>query len=71
MKKNLIIILVVLAGVGTIFYWFSLRPSNIRKECLAEAEFNSAVINEINDSTRQNLIDDYYKNCLRRQGIEK
>lgn len=43
-KLSILIVIVIIAG-GT-FYWFQIRPSNIRKECLTEAQKYSRSIAE-------------------------
>jgi len=53
------------------FYWFQLRPANIRSKCLAEAEFNHLAINNSNDEARYQFINNYYNTCVRRFGLEK
>lgn len=56
MKTNKITILIVL-GIIVSFYWFQLRPSEIRKECFKK-----------HLSDRQ-IGDEAYINCLRSKGI--
>lgn len=53
------------------FYWFSYRPSQIRSRCLAEAEFDQRAIKGFEDEKRNDFINDYYKTCVKRFGIEK
>ena len=69
MRKYYIIITAVII-LSFLFYWYSYRPSKIRSACLAEAEFNRFNI-YANDKERQQFLDDYYKNCLRRFGLER
>ncbi len=70
-------------AVVTGFYWFQVRPANIKKECWAKienmqiAEGNGRIsgseskILEYRRIMRgdQETIDDYYKNCLRENGL--
>lgn len=66
-KGIIILILVVLAGA---FYWYEWRPSGIREQCFAEGEFKQAHLSRIAEE-RTSVIDDYYKACLHRFGLEK
>lgn len=45
-------------------------PSNIRAQCFAEAEFTPQAINTADDAQRYKFIDEYYKSCLHRMGVE-
>lgn len=68
LKVSVGIILLLLIG-GGLFYWYEWKPSKIGERCLAEAEFNSV---HLSDSVlRQQAIDDYYRNCTRRFGLEE
>lgn len=72
MKKiKTILILIIIAILGLSFYWFEWRPTQIRQRCFAEAEFDKRATLEFNDAVRQEFIDTYYKNCLKRFGLEK
>lgn len=63
-----------------IFYWFQLRPANIKKECwrsiediqtsgrLSGAEYSPIDLYRLK-SGNQEYVDDYYKNCLREKGL--
>ena len=63
----------ILALLLNIFitYDFSYRPSHIRAQCMAEAEFNPQTSSASDEAQRQQFIDTYYQNCLHRFGIEK
>lgn len=66
-------ILNIVALLFNIFitYNLSYKSSNVRKSCMAEAEFDrrSTIISD--DTLRQKFIDSYYQNCLHRFGLEK
>lgn len=74
-EKYKYIILIVLVLVAS-FYWFQLRPIQIRKQCAIEACLVGGGIIEgrnffycLNRSASINERD--YKNCLRKNGLEK
>ena len=65
------------------FYWFQLRPSNIRKQCnervLKEQEYSTSKAEREqlnNEMVKINAVerekaDFFYKDCLHQKGIEK
>ncbi|GEM_PF-1310885 len=63
----------ILALLLNIFitYGFSYKPSHIREQCIAEAEFTPTATLMSDEMERQKFIDTYYQNCIRRFGIEK
>lgn len=67
MKKEIIItaiMLVIFIFFG--FYWFQVRPSNIRKNC-AESAIGTTVFEQY----KKTVNDEKYKSCLKIHGIEK
>lgn len=71
----LIIIVVIISGA---FYWYELRPSNIRVECKNEAlRMGVSGIQNlgIDTAVREKLEEDkstyYYNDCLNIHGLEK
>ena len=58
--KNIIMILGIIFVAGFLFYWFQIRPSNIKKNCLKEEN----IIN-LGSSYAQGR----YKTCLARYGL--
>ena len=76
LNKNVIIIILSLL-VLILSIWiininvYGLRPSRIRQQCFAEAEFDTRADLEFDETKRQEFIDTYYKNCLRRFGVDK
>lgn len=61
------------------FYWFEFRPTGIRKSCSKDA-LESAVIStqnyEVLDSLKREekqneLMKDFYSNCIKSKGLEK
>ena len=75
-----VIIIVTILIVGGGFYWFQLRPEQIRKECWGktqksingeDATPNKFVPGEIVvQYGGQKAIDDFYNNCLREHGLQ-
>jgi len=63
----------ILALLLNIFitYGFSYKPSHIREQCIAEAEFTPTATLMSDEMERQKFIDTYYQNCIRRLGLEK
>jgi len=87
MKKTIIIssILVILI-LGAAFYWFQLRPTQVRKNCYTEAKEKAISLlgKKVADQPSQYsdmakignyfLKDDFqflYQNCLKKYGLEK
>lgn len=61
-KQHYIIIALILLIFGGAFYWYEVRPSQIRKKCIqsANTESNKAYFNET-----------AYKKCLMENGIKE
>jgi len=68
--KIILIVIIFIIILGS-FYWYELRPTKIRENCLAEAEFNPAIQVYIDDHSRTEFINDYYNTCIKRFGLEK
>lgn len=81
MKK--VYVIAVIAIVAVLFYRYDYRPSEVRKNCEAEAKQNAAVVlkekatidGAYRDAVAKNfyMYSDYenmYKQCLRSQGFE-
>ena len=66
--KNLIIFVLVIVGLA--FYWYELRPKEIKERCSAEARFDTRAISEPDYSKRQEFINSYYNDCLIRFGLK-
>lgn len=62
--KNIIIILVVIV-LAFGFYWYQIRPEQIRKECYELGAKSALLPNLV--ATENNPI---YKNCLAERGVE-
>lgn len=63
-----LIILVILLGA---FYWFGLRPSQIRKECYDYANKNTRFNFYDSESEYRTDLNFIYGNCLKIHGLEK
>lgn len=70
-NKNLItIILVLIAFLGILFYWYSYRPASIVSRCSFEAEEKAIEHNKAKDGTYQaDDRDTAYKWCLQKNGL--
>lgn len=67
MMKEIAISITILAFlIGYGFYWFSIRPSNIRKECAQSAFTGSNVI----DRYRKTMNEEKYESCLKTHGLD-
>lgn len=71
--ESWLVIVNILALIVNIFitYWHPLSSTRIREQCLVEGELNPTAVSISDDSSRFKYIDDYYKNCLHRFGLEK
>ncbi|PIP31957.1 hypothetical protein COX24_00880 [bacterium (Candidatus Gribaldobacteria) CG23_combo_of_CG06-09_8_20_14_all_37_87_8] len=71
---RIILLIIVLAVLGGVFYWYEWRPSQIRIRC-NDSAFNSSMASTDASSYTQNgrmeLKDKFYKDCLRYEGLEK
>jgi hypothetical protein len=79
-KQFKIIIILVLVVIGTSFYWFQLRPAQIRKSCWdkiekiksGELKSEKYVSQEFQIALgNQKATEDYYGNCLKGKGLDK
>jgi len=70
MKKYYTIIAITFIVLGFGFYWYSYKPKHIRSQCLAEAESNNSPFSNPSNKERMQKINDYYKICLHRFGLE-
>lgn len=75
-KRNIIIIIAIIFAVGFSFYWFQIRPSEIKKNCINEIESTSgsgAYQQFLKETGGINLespeINGKYKTCLAKHGI--
>jgi len=65
-----IVIILIMAGVA--FYWFQLRPSQIIKECTANAENKDLSSDYSKYTGEKNFFDQkVYDNCLLEHGLRK
>lgn len=81
MKTNqiVIILLTLIATLGIAFYWYELRPTNIRKKCSKDASESSVistqnyeVLDALKREEKQNeLMKDFYSNCIKSKGLHK
>lgn len=63
------IILIVLI-IGGAFYWYSLRPSIIKKDCYSEAREKAIIKSDLPDKKiYKDDFDTYYKWCLESKGL--
>ncbi len=76
-------VIILLLLVGSLFYWFEWRPSNIRKECKAYVlESKLSLTNEVEraslnwdmnkiNKVEQDRSDFWYKDCLKSKGLDR
>jgi hypothetical protein len=57
------IIVIILIVIGGIFYWFQLRPAQIRKECTENSY--------IDKKNQKYFLETSYSECLKKHGLEK
>jgi len=78
-KASASIITIILVISAFAFYWYELRPENIRKSCSKDAADsavistqNYEVLNTLKREEKQNeLMKDFYSNCIKSKGLEK
>ena len=68
MRKRIIVFILFI--LGTLFYWYSIRPSKIKQQCFAEAEFDKRTMFEMSDTKRHEFTEMYYSECLMRFGLK-
>lgn len=64
-NKFLYIIILCIAVVGFLFYWFQIKPSNVISQC------NKDALDYATKHDDENSYKDYYQICLRDNGINK
>lgn len=71
MKKFLFnsLLIIVLLMAGGMFYWFQIRPSNIRATCQEEVK-NKAQATEEEKSYDTSLANNWYRICLASKGMK-
>jgi len=78
MKGKIIIIVIIAALLGGVFYWFQWRPAQIRKECNQKTiepmlnQFKSGdTVSFEQSNALSNMVQLFYKSCLYKYGLEK
>jgi uncharacterized membrane protein len=61
-KKPLAVLLAIIVGTS-LFYWFQLRPSNIKKEC------HKFIIDKVKDIPSIEQANFAYTMCLHKNGL--
>lgn len=77
-SNNAFLIIVILALLGFVFYWFGIRTSNIRKECSRYAMVKSVQTypsSKVEDTTERTELQEaieekLYENCLAERGLK-
>ena len=64
-----VLLILIIFAFGT-FYWFEYRPIKIKETCSAEAHLGLRILAEANDNKRQEMINNYYYDCLMRFGLK-
>lgn len=75
-EKNTLIVIILLVFI-TVFYWYSIRPSNIKKDCHEVAVFsaqewyreNTPNIDGKTGEYNHNIYEKYYSECLNKSGF--
>lgn len=71
MKKNIAILtlVVVILILGFSFYWFSLRPTQIKKDCYKKTHLSYlSGLSQLGQSAKE-IEESNYTNCLREKGL--
>lgn len=61
-----VLIIIFAAVLGVAFWWFSYRPSNIRKECYSSVYSKNPNLGSSDARSRVNAL---YEGCLRSHGL--
>lgn len=71
MKNKIILGVIILIGVGIIFYWYEYRPAKIRENCSITKNITSYIpVNmRVDKEGYRKATDDEYEFCLRNNGI--
>ena len=71
MKKFYIILITIIVLFCIQFYWFGIRPMNIKKSCYTEKQESKETISalSISDERYEELIDRVYEDCVQRKGL--
>jgi hypothetical protein len=70
-------VILIIAVLGGMFYWFQWRPTSIRKSCYRVSVKNAqAAYKETNPNAEEgyvnfNTMDRFYIYCLQKNGLEK
>ncbi len=73
-KKTILLTLIILFfGIG-LFYWFQIRPGNIKQRCDAQAnqglkDNNFGVNPGISDPDNAREYNDFFQKCLHEKGL--
>ena len=69
-KGNKKFMLLVLIIITLAFYWFGVRPSQLKKECGQYAQTKLDQVGSFDSRLDWKIAgDDYYRSCLREKGI--
>lgn len=71
MQKNLTLIgfiTLILVGIAA-FFWFELRPVQIKKECIQRVYYQCNITNDPNQCKGSELTTRTYELCLHESGI--
>ena len=68
-KNKMILIIVIAALLGFVFYWYSYRPSQVVQECSSEAKEKAVEKLDLDDKYNKSDRDAYYKWCLQERGF--
>lgn len=60
LHKNYIYLIVILSISGILFYWYEIRPSQIKKDCYNSIKERSVGVDRY---------DIFYKSCLNAHGL--
>lgn len=61
-KEKKILLVIFIAGIALLFYWFQWRPNEIRKSCANEATNKYKGYG--------NIVNNYYRLCLVKHGMK-
>ena len=73
MKKEYWILIIILILLSGSFYWFSWKPTEMRKKCFQESDNVKTLMIKARKSDEEinYIVDSIYEDCLKSHGLKK
>jgi len=69
MKNKILIGLGIIVLLSFIFYWYELRPTNIKKGCAKWSLDKAIKLNNFDGKYQPDDYNSYYSRCLKEKGL--